>query len=103
MDDAVDRAINEMPQDYLIRPFLLSDRAEVKMMCITEYNEEKTMKQFREEGIAEGRAEGREEEKYQNILGMLREHIPVPVISRISMMPEDMIRNIAQTQGIALA
>ena len=48
--EAVDKAIDDMPVDYLIRMFLIGNRAEVKDMCITEYNEAETMKMFREEG-----------------------------------------------------
>ena len=58
LEAAIDAAINEMPEEYVIRPFLLSNKAEVKLMCITEYDEEKVMNQFREEGKAEGRTEG---------------------------------------------
>ena len=54
LEDAIDAAIDEMAEDFLIRPFLLSNRAEVKLMCITEYNEAKTMAQFRDEGREEG-------------------------------------------------
>ena len=59
--EAVDKAINDMPADYQIRMFLMGNRAEVKDMCITEYNEAETMKMLREEGRKEGREEGREE------------------------------------------
>jgi hypothetical protein len=59
--EAVDKAINDMPADYQIRMFLMGNRAEVKDMCITEYNEAETMKMLREEGREEGRKEGREE------------------------------------------
>ena len=45
--EAVDKAIDDMPVDYLIRMFLIGNRAEVKDMCITEYNEAETMKMFR--------------------------------------------------------
>ena len=31
---------NEMPDDFLIKKFILANRAEVKDMCLTEYNEE---------------------------------------------------------------
>ena len=48
--EAVDKAIDDMPVDYLIRMFLIGNRAEVKDMCITEYNEAETMEMFREEG-----------------------------------------------------
>ena len=56
--EAVDKAINDMPLDYAIRMFLIGNRAEVKDMCITEYNEAETMKMFKEEGREEGRKEG---------------------------------------------
>ena len=61
IEKAVDKAINDMPQNYIIRPFLIGNRAEVKDMCITEYNEAETMKMFREEGRKEGIEEGEEE------------------------------------------
>ena len=38
-----------MPDDFLIKPFLLANRAEVKNMCITEYDEERTRAEQREE------------------------------------------------------
>ena len=61
LGQAVDAALKDLPKDSLIKPFLESNQAEVKYMCITEYDEEKVMNQFREEGRAEGREEGREE------------------------------------------
>ena len=45
---------DDMPMDYAIRMFFIGNRAEVKGMCITEYNEAETMKMFREEGKEEG-------------------------------------------------
>lgn len=48
--EAVDKAIDDMPVDYLIRMFLIGNRAEVKDMCITEYNEAETLQMTREEG-----------------------------------------------------
>lgn len=56
--EAVDKAIDDMPSDYAIRRFLIGNRAEVKDMCITEYNEAETMKMFREEGREEGCEQG---------------------------------------------
>ena len=52
--DAVDLAIDDMPDGWLIKPCLLANRAEVKNMCITEYNEAETMQLFKEEGRKEG-------------------------------------------------
>ena len=53
------KALEDMPDDFLIRSSLLANRAKVKNMCITEYNETETMLMFKEEGRREGRAEGR--------------------------------------------
>ena len=61
IDEAVDKAITDMPKDFIIRPYLEEHRSEVKGMLLTEYNEVETMELFREEGREEGRAEGREE------------------------------------------
>ena len=58
LEAAVDLAIDQMPEEYQIRAFLMENRAEVKRMCITEYNEVKTLADERMEGRAEGRAEG---------------------------------------------
>lgn len=54
MSSAVDKAISEMPDDFVIKPFLEVHRAEVKGMLLTEYNEAEAMEMFREEGRAEG-------------------------------------------------
>ena len=58
---AIDKALDDMPKDFEIRPYLEANRKGVKTMLLTEYNEAETMEMFREEGRAEGRAEGREE------------------------------------------
>lgn len=50
----VDKAINKMPDDFEIKNFMVANRAEVKDMCLTEYDEEETMQMFREEGREEG-------------------------------------------------
>ncbi|MBQ4514134.1 MAG: hypothetical protein II969_14155 [Anaerolineaceae bacterium] len=59
--DAVDLAVDELSDDSVIKPFIIKNRAEVKRMCITEYDEVKTMNMFREEGREEGYNEGRED------------------------------------------
>ena len=61
LEAAVDAALDEMPNDFLIRPYLEANRVEVKKMLLTEYNEAKTMEMFKNEGREEGRQEGRQE------------------------------------------
>ncbi|MBQ6502411.1 MAG: hypothetical protein IJI57_00685 [Flexilinea sp.] len=63
IETAVDLSIEELSEDSVLKPFLLEHKAEVKNMCITEYDETKTMNMFKEEG----REEGREEEKLASI------------------------------------
>lgn len=46
MEQAVNEAIDEMPDDYVIKPYIMENRAEVNFMCITEYDEKKTMELF---------------------------------------------------------
>ena len=58
MEEAVDKTIDEMPKSFQIRKFLIGNRAEVRNMCLTEYNEAETMQMFKEEGIEEGIKEG---------------------------------------------
>ena len=58
LDAAVDAALNEMPEESALKAFMTANRAEVKRMCITEYNEVKTLADEREEGRMEGRMEG---------------------------------------------
>ena len=57
MEEAIDRAMLEMPDDFEIKGFIMANRAEVKDMCLTEYNEAETMELIREEGREEGREE----------------------------------------------
>lgn len=61
LEEAIDAALDDLPDDSVIKPFLLANRAEVKLMCITEYDEERTRAAQREEDLAEGRAEGKVE------------------------------------------
>ena len=58
LEAAVDRTLREMPEDYLIKPWLEANREGVKRMLLTEYDEAKTMELFKEEGRAEGREQG---------------------------------------------
>ena len=51
---AVDSALEAMPEEFGLKKLLIANKAEVKQMCITEYNEAETMEQFREEGREEG-------------------------------------------------
>ena len=51
---SIDRAISKMPDDFVIKKFLLEHRAEVRGMLLAEYNEAEAMELFRKEGRKEG-------------------------------------------------
>ena len=73
---AVDKAILDMPGSYVIQLFLYGHRSEVKDILITEYDEEKAMRQFRDEGYEEGYEirykEGYEEVRQEMTLSHIR-------------------------------
>ena len=71
-EDAVDAALEEMPENFVIRKFLIVNKAEVRKMCITEYNEARNLSLIKEEGRAEGREEGREEGSIQTLAEMIK-------------------------------
>lgn len=60
-ESAVDAAVTYCIEHDVLKTFLLKHRAEVKDVCITEYNEKSFVDGIRAEGHAEGRAEGQNE------------------------------------------
>ena len=94
IEKAVDKTLDEMPDDYVIKKFLLANRAEVKGMFLTEYNEKKILAQERQEGI--------NEEKKRVATDMLKKHLPLSLIEEISKLSEDVIRGIAVNLGLAV-
>ena len=99
IEQAVDKALEDMPDDFVIKPFLMANRAEVKHMCITEYDEERTFAAMRreereigrEEGIAEGIAKGKSEGKAEERKSLIAKF-------RAAGVSEDMIQNVLSMQ-----
>lgn len=54
LDEAVERAITECISEGILADFLRKNRAEAKKVSIYEYDEEKHMRQTREEGVEDG-------------------------------------------------
>ena len=90
IETAVDKALNDMSEDFEIKIFLIANKAEVKQMCLTEYNETETMEMFREEGREEGRKEGREEgaDALGKLIVLLTENGETELILKASTDPE---------------
>ncbi len=60
-----------MPEDFIIKPFLLANKADVKHMILTEYDEEKTLRELAEEHEEIGRAKGRAEGRLENLADLV--------------------------------
>ncbi len=58
LDEAVERAITECINEGILADFLKKNRAEAKKVSIYEYDEERHMRQTREEGVEEGYTTG---------------------------------------------
>ena len=54
IEKSVDMAIEELDETSPIKEFIIQNKAEVRHMCITEYDETKVLAAEREEGRAEG-------------------------------------------------
>ena len=61
LDEAVERAITECINEGILADFLKKNRAEAKKVSIYEYDEERHMRQTREEGVEEGYTTGLEQ------------------------------------------
>ena len=90
-DKAIDRSLEELPDNSLIKPFLMNNKAEVKNMCITEYNEEKAMAVLKEEfleegiqkGIQQGIRKGIEKGKFETLSELVKnDDLPIEVAAK---------------------
>ena len=76
LDEAVERAITECISEGILEDFLRKNRAEAKKVSIYEYDEERHMRQTREEGMEEGYVngikQGIKQEKEQMAVNLLK-------------------------------
>ena len=98
LDTAVDAAIEEMSDEYMIKPFIIGNRAEVKNMFLTEYDEEKTLAQERQDGIDMGIDQANE----RMAKDMLADGIPMEMIIKYSTLSEDSVRSLAKQYGLMI-
>ncbi|MBR0185737.1 MAG: hypothetical protein IJQ24_06885 [Synergistaceae bacterium] len=90
LEAAIDAAIDEMPDEFMIKSFLLLNKAEVKGMFLTEYDQEKVLSQQRREV------------EYRVATDMLMDNYPLSAIEKISQLSEDAIRKLANRLGISI-
>lgn len=106
LDSAVDKTINDMPDDFLIKRFLLGNRAEVKMSFLRNFDEEKELEQLRIESYEDGRIEGREEGREQRDLEiateMIKDKCSLDRIIKYSKLSKEKVISIADALGISV-
>ena len=90
LEAAIDAAIEKMPDEFVIKKFLLQNKAEVKGMFLTEYDQNKVL------------AQERREVEYRVATDMLKKNLPLALIAEISKLSEDVIKSIAQSLGISV-
>ena len=95
LEETIDKVINSIPEDFVIRSFIMGHRAEVKGMFLTEWNQEKVLQQEREDSLEQGREQGIAESITRMVAGMLKKNLPRPMIAEISNLPDEVIANIA--------
>lgn len=73
IEAAIDKAVNECIEQGILREILISHRAEVKNMLLTEYDEETTRRMFRMEYEEEIEQIQREKEQMQQEMEQMRQ------------------------------
>ena len=96
IEQAVDEMFRQMPKDYMIRDRLIAHRAEVKNMCLTEYNEEETMELFKRDFREEGRIAGLDIHLIEQVCKKLMKGKQIPEIAEDLEEPESTIAEICR-------
>ncbi len=102
---AVDAAISEMPDSFVIKKFLISNQAEVKGMFLAAYDEEKDRaKALKEQEMLIKEAELNTENSIRESLAtdMLLDGKPLMEILKYSKLSEDKIRQLAESLSVAV-
>lgn len=96
LTEAVERAIDECIAEDVLKDFLMKHRAEAKAMSIFEYDQEKHIRQEREEAWEEGHAEGRDSglKLAETIFRLFREGKTAEEISACCDLPPEQIKQL---------
>ena len=96
IEAAVDASLDEMSDDFIIKKFLLKNKAEVKGMFLTEYDQEKVLAYERLEGVEHGVEQANE----RVATDMLKDGKPLEEIIKYSRLAKDAIVKIANSLGV---
>lgn len=95
---AVEATLSEMPEDFVIKKFLLLNKAEVKGMFLTEWDQEKVLEQERRDSLNLGITQTNE----RVARDMLIDGKPLAEIKKYSRLTDDMIHGLAKTLGVTV-
>ena len=102
IEEAVEQAITECIREGILKDFLEKKRREAIRVSIYEYDEERHIRQEREDAWEEGRQEGRQESRKQIIKNMLKQKKTEKEIALLTGEPEEAVRElIAQIRSEA--
>ena len=101
--EAVERAIEECIREGILKEFLEKNRAEAKNMSIFEYDQEKHMRQEREEAWEEGKREGKRELLCKLIQKKIQKGKTTAEIAEDLEEPEEVIAEILQDSNCSLS
>ena len=97
--EAVERAITECIQEGILKEFLEKNRREAKNVSIYEYDQEKHIRQEREEAWEAGEHSGEEKKLKEQIQKKLARGKTIPEIAEALEEEEDTIRRMIEEMG----
>ena len=106
LEQAIDKALDEMPDDFIIKKLLILNKAEVKGMFLTEWDQEKVLAEERREGEERGEKRGikiGEKRTSERVaMNMLLENLPLSLIVKVTQLSEAVVLKLAKKLGVTL-
>ncbi len=90
--EAVDEAVNWAVEQDLLDGFFKVYKAEVSAMCLTEYDEEATLRAFRREGYEDGLIDG----KLEAARNFIAEGVSPETVAKCTGLPLDEVQKLAK-------
>ena len=107
LDRAVSKAIDEMPDDFIIAPLIKPEKAKETKMLRTEYDRKAFAKSVYDEGkaeglaqgIAQGKAEGEQNRATKTALLMLQEGLNPVLVHKCTGLSSEQIAKLMKGSG----
>ena len=96
LEKAVDEALREMPDDFSIKEYLVRNRAEVKSVIITEWDQEMMRRMIADENMRKGEIKGRLENSRETAARMLKMGESVEKVAVFCALSEEEVRSIEE-------